>query len=232
MGTRSLTYLYEENAEKPFMCMYRQFDGYPKGGHGQELGEFLAPFTIVNGFTEKHTIGNYANGMGCLGAQMIAHFKKAVGNHYIVDPLAQEDGWQEYEYHVFTDRVEVYACYDPKVLIFSGSYKSFLKWAENPPRDADDEYIVTTLAKKTITYTDLNSALAQANVRVKFTKNDGTIRVMECTKNPDTIPEDALNRIANGHKAAAPVGLYRVWDIEKQDWRSFKEERLIDWKVL
>ena len=31
MGTRSLTYVYENEA--PIICMYRQFDGYPSG-HG------------------------------------------------------------------------------------------------------------------------------------------------------------------------------------------------------
>ena len=34
MGTRSLTFVYE--GDKPFVNMYRQFDGYPSG-HGQEL---------------------------------------------------------------------------------------------------------------------------------------------------------------------------------------------------
>ena len=231
MGTRSLTYLYDENAEKPFMCMYRQFDGYPEGGHGQELGEFLAPFTVVNGFTTDHKAGSHANGMGCLAAQMVAHFKQAIGNHYLVDPDTQQDSWQEYEYHVFADRVEVYACYDPKKMIFSGSYKALLKWAKNPPK-VHGEYVVTTLAPKTVTYTDLDSALQGATVQVTFRKADDSIRVMKCTKDANIIPEDALNRIVNGHKATAPKGLYRVWDIEKQDWRSFKEERLVSWKVV
>jgi len=37
MGTRSLTYVYDN--KEPLVCMYRQFDGYPSG-HGKELAEF------------------------------------------------------------------------------------------------------------------------------------------------------------------------------------------------
>jgi len=232
MGTRSLTYFYEEEQANPFMCMYRQFDGYPEG-HGAELGEFLAKFTIVNGFGTGDKAGSHANGMGCLAAQYIAHVKTEIGNHYIVEPSLQKDSWQEFEYHVYPDRVEVLACYNDGQLIFSGSYKALAKWAKEPTQDEDGNYIVTT-ASKTKTdkkYDDLNDALVAEEVTVTFRKADDSTRVMRCTKDAKRIPEDALNRIVNGHKAKAPAGLYRVWDIEKQDWRSFKEERLVSWKV-
>ena len=229
MGTRCLTFVYDEDGSA-LINMYRQYDGYPSG-HGMELAEFLAGKTLVNGIPSGVDESTLANGMGCLAAQMVAHFKQAIGNHYLVDPDTQQDSWQEYEYHVFADRVEVYACYDPKKMIFSGSYKALLKWAKNPPK-VHGEYVVTTLAPKTVTYTDLDSALQGATVQVTFRKADDSIRVMKCTKDANIIPEDALNRIVNGHKAKAPKGLYRVWDIEKQDWRSFKEERLVSWKVV
>ena len=45
MGTRSLTYVYDDNND-PIICMYRQFDGYPTG-HGSELADFLTPFKII-----------------------------------------------------------------------------------------------------------------------------------------------------------------------------------------
>lgn len=47
MGTRSLTFVYDEDGEK-IVNMYRQMDGYPSG-HGLELAEFLEPITMVNG---------------------------------------------------------------------------------------------------------------------------------------------------------------------------------------
>ena len=79
MGTRSLTYVYEDNT--PIICMYRQYDGY-MSGHGQELAEFLAPFTVVNGLGMGDNAG-IANGMGCLAAQLVAHFKVGAGQFYL-----------------------------------------------------------------------------------------------------------------------------------------------------
>ena len=105
MGTRSLTYVYDENHNK-LCCMYRQMDGYPSG-HGKELAEFLAPITLINGL---HTgmPKNAANGMSCLAAQLIAHFKTRIGGIYL-EPLTRGlDCDQEYEYHVFENTIQVY----------------------------------------------------------------------------------------------------------------------------
>ena len=55
MGTRSLTYVYD-NDDVPVVCMYRQFDGYPTG-HGSELAHFLVPFKIVNGISAMANMG-------------------------------------------------------------------------------------------------------------------------------------------------------------------------------
>ena len=77
MGTRCLTFVYD--GDKAVINMYRQFDGYPSG-HGQELAEFLMPFKVINGIGSGQDVpGKFANGMGCLAAQMIAHFKNSVG---------------------------------------------------------------------------------------------------------------------------------------------------------
>lgn len=229
MGTRSLTFFYEEKVDKPFMCMYRQYDGYPEG-HGAELGEFLAKFTMVNGFGTGDKAGSHANGMGCLAAQMVAAFKKEIGNHYLVAPELNQDCWQEYEYHVHPEHVEVRTCYGGGEVIFTGSYAALAKWAKEPTQDEDGNYIVTKATPKK-SYEDLQDALVHEVVSVTFRKADNTTRVMKCTKDANRIPEDELNRIVNGHKAKAQTGLYRVWDLEKQDWRSFKEERLVSWKV-
>ena len=104
MGTRSLTRVFEKwedtkgkEKRQAIMCMYRQYDGYPSG-HGQDLAQFLEPFTIVNGIglDDKRKI---ANGMGCLAAQLIAHFKDCPGNIYLYATDAK-DCWQEYEYEI------------------------------------------------------------------------------------------------------------------------------------
>ena len=46
MGTRSLTFVYDEN-NTPVLNMYRQFDGYPSG-HGAELAELDRKSTRLN----------------------------------------------------------------------------------------------------------------------------------------------------------------------------------------
>jgi hypothetical protein len=97
MGTRALTFVYSEN-NKPLVNLYRQYDGYPSG-HGAELAEFLDGFKVVNGIGRETT--RIANGMGCLAAQVVAHFKDSVGGFYIHSVESTECG-QDYEYHVYT----------------------------------------------------------------------------------------------------------------------------------
>lgn len=116
MGTRSLTFVYE--GDEPLINMYRQFDGYPTG-HGAELAEFLDGFKIVNGYGEVKP--KIANGMGCLAGQMISNFKKTVGGFYI-HPVTDTDCCQDYEYHVYEDKVVVK---NPTEVIFEGTWNRF-----------------------------------------------------------------------------------------------------------
>lgn len=119
MGTRSLTFVYD--GDTPVVNMYRQFDGYPSG-HGAELADFLDGMVVVNGYGEVKP--KIANGMGCLAAQMIANFKQTVGGFYI-HPVTDTDCWQDYEYHVYEDKVVVK---NPTEVIFEGSYQAFSKF--------------------------------------------------------------------------------------------------------
>ena len=105
MGTRSLTYVYDEDHNK-LCCMYRQYDGYPSG-HGNKLAEFLAPITLVNGINNQ-TPKKSANGMGCLAAQLVAHFKQEIGGIYLEPLIRGLDRDQEYEYHIFENTIQVY----------------------------------------------------------------------------------------------------------------------------
>jgi hypothetical protein len=116
MGTRSLTFVYD--GDKAIINMYRQFDGYPSG-HGTELAEFLGSGEMVNGYSDKDA--KQFNGMGCLAAQMIANFKNSVGGFYI-HAVTDTDCWQDYEYHVYEDKVVVK---NPTEVIFSGSWENF-----------------------------------------------------------------------------------------------------------
>ena len=125
MGTRSLTFIYDEN-DTPILNMYRQFDGYPSG-HGAELAEFLAGLKLVNGFGNNGK--GLANGMGCLAAQMIAHFKDGVGGFYI-HSVSETDLGQDYEYHVYEDKVRITNGYSDNEEIFNGSWAKFDKFCQ------------------------------------------------------------------------------------------------------
>ena len=122
MGTRSLTYVYVEDT--PIMCMYRQFDGYPSG-HGVELAEFLTQIEMGNGISGEPELFSFANGMGCLAAQMIVNFKKSPGGFYIYPVELDQACWQEYEYHVYEKQVVVK---NPTEVIFEGSYEEFMSF--------------------------------------------------------------------------------------------------------
>lgn len=105
MGTRSLTRVIETwNDEKTnklkkqtLVCMYRQFDGYPSG-MGSDLAEFINGGKLVNGLSLAETERVF-NGMGCLAAQLVAHFKDGAGGYYLY-PTNVKHVWQEYEYEI------------------------------------------------------------------------------------------------------------------------------------
>ena len=123
MGTRSLTFVYD--GDVPVINIYRQYDGYPSG-HGHELAQFLDSKTLVNGYGEQNSVE--ANGMGCLAAQLIVQLKHGVGGIYIY-PVSSTDCWQDYEYHVYEDKVVVK---DPTAVIFEGTWEEFAQFCLDP----------------------------------------------------------------------------------------------------
>ena len=144
MGTRSLTFVYEKygQIQKPVVNMYRQFDGYPTG-HGAELAEFLNGGRLVNGLIATETVDEAVyNGMGCLAASMVAHFKQTPGSFYI-HPVDITDCGQDYEYHVYDKSgklyIEVYDCgcnmfgvssSETHELVFKGNLKEFTEFCK------------------------------------------------------------------------------------------------------
>jgi hypothetical protein len=113
--------------------MYRQFDGYPSG-MGVDLLEFLDGLHVVNGMSlgEKRRI---ANGVHCLAAQLVSHFKAEAGGIYLY-PTTTRDCWQEYEYHIQVVEnskgkevlhIQVYDNYKEEWL-FKGTVRRFKNW--------------------------------------------------------------------------------------------------------
>lgn len=128
MGTRCLTIIYSEWNDKPLCGLYRQFDGY-LSGHGAELKEKFGKFKIINGIpmgdnTEK------ANGMGCLAAQIVAHFKTEIGHFYI----ESADDYQEYNYHLYSKDGKIWA----KVTGYNNEEVIFEGWLLDLPEDEEE----------------------------------------------------------------------------------------------
>lgn len=146
MGTRSLTYCYDSFKHEPIIALYRQFDGYPEG-HGADLAEFLDGFNIVNGLG-RDTPTKTANGMGCLAAQLVAHFKTEAGQFYLEIPNLELPAGQEYEYHVYKDKVEIYKNWTDTT-IFSGTYAELKEFCK-PPEQEPNVFI----SKKKLTAMD------------------------------------------------------------------------------
>lgn len=61
---------------------------------------------------------------------------------------------------------------------------------------------------------------------VKFTKVNGEFREMRCTLNEAMLPERQVDNVSQARKENPSV--QSVWDVDKQAWRSFKWENVLD----
>ena len=128
MGTRSNTVVI--NAGVKILNLYRQFEGYPSG-HGAELAAFLAPLTMVNGYGPGAV--NQANGMGCLAAQLVAHFKNGVGGFYIDNPRGPLDNDYTYTIKGNTQEPEkglTITVHGYGKKLFTGNIESFINFCK------------------------------------------------------------------------------------------------------
>lgn len=99
MGTRSLTRVKDESGQT-ILTMYRQMDGYPEG-HGAELVAFLEGMAVSGAISVVNQPEKSANGMECLAAQLVAHFKLGVGGFYLYPENAADE-----EYNYFIELVD------------------------------------------------------------------------------------------------------------------------------
>ena len=105
MSTRSMTIVKQGDLQsESIICMYRQCDGY-LSGIGAELSENFGDTKIISGISNE-TPGKYANGMGCLSAQIVEKMKNHdIGNVYLYPPKDNKDG-EAYNYIIYTDPTE------------------------------------------------------------------------------------------------------------------------------
>lgn len=95
MSTNATVTIFDEFNDEPICTIYKHWDGYYAGGFGEDVRKFVSEFNVVNGIGAQE--GKIANGMGCLAAQIIAHFKVSVGDVYMV-PVGQREQYN-YEIH-------------------------------------------------------------------------------------------------------------------------------------
>ena len=67
----------------------------------------------------------------------------------------------------------------------------------------------------------LKSILGVTEAKITFTKVDGTDRIMRCTLEPAKLPVVELKEDAKPRKQSDSTKALRVFDLEKQEWRSF-----------
>lgn len=132
MGTRCLTTFVDERG-KEICVMYRQFDGY-LDGHGKELAKFLKDFNLVNGFTPEDEKRRTANGIGCLAAQIVAHFKEGIGNIYLY-PSDTRNVWESYVYEVSNKEGRPWIKAFSDRLLLEGYPEDFLNGIKNVQED-------------------------------------------------------------------------------------------------
>mgnify|MGYP000138538449 CR=1 FL=1 len=76
---------------------------------------------------------------------------------------------------------------------------------------------------------ELSGILQESVANVKFLKTDGTERIMTCTLKSDIVPqatkEDPLSqkKIRSVNEEVLPV-----WDTEKNGWRSFRVDSVLE----
>lgn len=79
----------------------------------------------------------------------------------------------------------------------------------------------------------LKDILSVTEATITFTKVDGTERVMKCTLEPAKLPPVVIKEDAKPRKQSESTKALRVFDIEKNEWRSFtiKNVKRIDLSV-
>jgi hypothetical protein len=77
---------------------------------------------------------------------------------------------------------------------------------------------------------DLIKLLKNNEVCVEFTKVDGSKRNMVCTLDEDVLPKVEYED-GQGTKRHLSDEVVRVFDVEKQAWRSFRKDSVIQFYV-
>ena len=96
---------------------------------------------------------------------------------------------------------------------------------QNTVVDGTESTVQDTIAalKGIPTEEALTQMLREQVLKVTFLKLDGDQRIMTCTKSLNYIPEQS--RPNNSSRQSKP-GTINVWDIDANNWRSFRYDRV------
>ncbi len=136
MGTRSNTLIVDQG--DTLVRMYRQMDGYIEGGHGEDLVEAFGRTKVGNGIPLGGVPDKYANGMDCLAAQVVNHFKDGAGGIYLMKPCTERElfrwDWHEdYTYVLYEEDSTVYVrAYSWRDLVYDGPLFELLSYNDEP----------------------------------------------------------------------------------------------------
>jgi len=78
------------------------------------------------------------------------------------------------------------------------------------------------------TLQELREALHHHVVQVQFIKADGSMRIMQATLRESDLPTQTDSVSA---RASSPQ-VCKVWDLDKQAWRSFRTDSVQSWQIL
>ncbi len=96
MGTRGTIHFID--GKRTIGSLYIQYDSYPSG-LGADLLKYFGQYRLCNGYGSAHD-KNFANGIECLAAQVIAKLKTGIGNVYMTGSRDR----QEYNYFISAAR--------------------------------------------------------------------------------------------------------------------------------
>jgi hypothetical protein len=83
-----------------------------------------------------------------------------------------------------------------------------------------------------MTTKNLHTALNDGQVIVTFTKKDGTIRIMRCTTNVALAGHLFVAEPVKDHVVPAKPRLFRVVDLDADEFRSFNENQILSYVYL
>jgi hypothetical protein len=78
-------------------------------------------------------------------------------------------------------------------------------------------------------FTMMENQLSHSKVKIEFIKVDGTYRVMICTKSPALI--GAANMPTGSTGIQVNESILKVFDLEKQAWRSMRKDSIRQWQL-